>query len=255
MRSRRSLPLLALLLVPGAAAAQSALDRPPNLSGDWTGAPGTLYFHFVHRFDATDAPERKVGNVPTFLLAAGLPHRFLAGLHYSTNSALVPGVPNEWELLARWAPLAQDAGAPVDLGGQVGYNNAAEGVDAELSVARRVGIARLLVAGRTLTNPVEGEDRQFAVAGGATVRLGTYVALAGDVATVSDRAPGERVAWSAGVQLAIPYTPHTLSLQATNAMVTTLQGSSRGTDDVRYGFEFTIPLTLRRYFGRREAPP
>jgi plastocyanin len=30
-----------------------------------------------------------------------------------------------------------------------------------------------------------------------------------------------------------------------------LQGQSRGTSKVRYGFEFTIPLTLRRYFGRR----
>ena len=154
MRPRRSLLISALLVAPGTAVAQSALDRSPNLSGDWTGAPGTLYFHFVHRFQASDAPERKVGNVPTFLLAAGLPQHLLAGLHYTTNSALVPGVPNEWELLARWAPLSQDAGAPVDVGGQVGYNNAAEGVDAELSVARRFGIARLLVAGRTLSNPV-----------------------------------------------------------------------------------------------------
>src|SRR5439155_17942958 len=54
-------------------------------------------------------------------------------------------------------------------------------------------------------------------------------------------------------------TPHTLSLQATNTLVNTLQGASRGTKDVRYGFEFTVPLTLRRYFGKRaetvaEAP-
>jgi plastocyanin len=255
VRPRRSLLLPALLLLPAAAGAQSALDRPPNLSGDWTGSAGTLYFHFVHRFDATDAPERKVGNVPTFLLAAGLPKRLLAGLHYTTNSALVPGVPNEWELLARWSPLVEGAGAPLDVGAQVGYNNAAEGVDAELSVARRLGIARLLVAGRTLTNPVDGGGRQYALAGGAVVRLGTYVAVAGDVATVTDRRPEERVAWSAGLQLAIPLTPHTLSLQASNTTVTTLQGASRGTDEVRYGFEFTIPLTLRRYFGNHEAPP
>ena len=41
-------------------AAQSALERTPNLSGDWLGAPGTLQFNFVHRFGVTDAPQRKV---------------------------------------------------------------------------------------------------------------------------------------------------------------------------------------------------
>jgi plastocyanin len=62
------------------------------------------------------------------------------------------------------------------------------------------------------------------------------------------------VAWSAGVSVAIPHTPHTLSLHATNANNATLQSASRGTDRTRYGFEFTIPLTLSRYFGRGAAP-
>ena len=36
----------------------------------------------------------------------------------------------------------------------------------------------------------------------------------------------------------------------------TLQGVSRGIDQVRGGFEFTIPFTLSRYFGKRgEAAP
>src|SRR6476659_11020047 len=100
---------------------QSLLDRSPNVSGDWTGAPGTLYFNFVHRFATSGKPERKVSNVPTFLLAAGLPKHFLAGLSYSTNSTLAPRFPNEWEAFARWAPLSEDYGAPVDVGGQIGY--------------------------------------------------------------------------------------------------------------------------------------
>jgi plastocyanin len=37
--------------------------------------------------------------------------------------------------------------------------------------------------------------------------------------------------------------------------VGTLQGQSRGSDKIRYGFEFTIPLTLKRYFGRRAESP
>jgi plastocyanin len=234
------------------AKAQTLLDRSPNLSGDWVGVPGTLYFHFIHRFTAGEAPSRKVSNVPTFLFAAGLPKRFLSGVNYSTNSTLAPNFPNEWELFARWAPIAQDFGAPLDVGGQVGYNNAADGVDGEISAARRAGPLRLIVAGRALSNPLDRGDVRFAVAGGGTFRLGQYVALAGDVATLTDKDSSERVAWSAGVHIAIPLTPHTLSLHATNAPVGTLQGQSRGTSKVRYGFEFTIPLTLKRYFGKRE---
>lgn len=237
------------------AEAQSLLDRSPNLSGDWVGAPGTLYFHFVHRFTVSDAPQRKVSNVPTFLLAAGLPKRLLAGFNYSTNSTLAPNFPNEWEVFARWSPIAEDFGRPLDLGGQIGYNNAADGVDGEISAAKRFGRLRLVVAGRALSDPLESGNVRFAVAGGGTFRLGQYVAVAGDVASLTDRDSVEKVAWSAGLHIAIPLTPHTLSLHATNAPVGTLQGQSRGSDKIRYGFEFTIPLTLKRYFGRRAESP
>jgi plastocyanin len=57
------------------------------------------------------------------------------------------------------------------------------------------------------------------------------------------------------VHVAIPYTPHTLSLQATNTNVSTLQGMSRSSGVTRFGFEFTVPLTLRRWFGRPSTPP
>ena len=251
----RSAAAIALICAPHVATAQSLLDRTPNISGTWVGAPGTLYFHFVHRFSASGAPQRKVSNVPTFLVGSGLPKRFFAGFTYSTNSTLAPRFPNEWEIFARWAPLSEDLGAPLDLGAQVGYNIAADGLDGEVSVARRLGIARLLVAGRALSDPLEDGKVRFAVAGGATLRLNQYIALAGDIASLTDRDSAEKVSWSAGVHLAIPLTPHTFSLHASNAAVSTLQGASRGTSDIRYGFEFTIPLTLRRYFGRRSESP
>ena len=95
----------AAMVFPAIAGSQSLLDRPPNMSGDWAGASGTLYFHFAHRFATSSAPERKVSNVPTFLVAAGLPRRLLAGFNYSTNSTLAPRFPNEWEVFARWMPL------------------------------------------------------------------------------------------------------------------------------------------------------
>jgi plastocyanin len=240
-----------MLVLPVTSSSQSLLDRPPNISGDWTGAPGTLHFNFIHRFSTSGEPERKVSNVPTFFLAAGLPMRLLAGVSYSTNSTLAPRFPNEWEFFARWAPLSEDYGAPLDLAGQVGYNNAGEGVDGEVSVARRLGPVRLIGVARALSDPFESGNVRYAFGGGGTIRLGTYVALAGDVSSLTSRDSSERVAWSAGLHLAIPLSPHTFSLQVTNTLVSTLQGVSRGTEGRRYGFEFTIPLTLRRYFGRR----
>jgi plastocyanin len=244
----------AVCVTPVTASSQSLLDRSPNVSGDWVGASGSLYFNFIHRFSTSGPPERKVTNVPTFLIGGGLPYHLFAGLNYSTNSTLAPNFPNEWEAFARFSPISQDLGAPIDLGGQVGYNNAAEGVDGEVSVGRRVGILRLIAAGRALSDPGVANHERFAIAGGATIRLGTYVALAGDLASLTNRDSSERVAWSAGVHVAIPLTPHTLSIQVTNTLVGTLQGASRGTSQRRYGFEFTIPLTLARYFGKRTPP-
>jgi plastocyanin len=216
-----------------------------------------VYFNFVHRFTASDAPQRKVSNFPTFLVAAGLPYRLLVGFNYATNSELAPRYPNEWEFFARHHLFRQDDGAPLDLGGQVAYNLAAEGVDGEISAARRAGPLRVIGAARILANPFVVGETRFALGGGATLRVARYLALAGDVAQVlnEDDATDSRAAWSAGVHIGIPYTPHTLSLQATNTNVATLQGVSRGGDVVRYGFEFTVPLTLRRWFGRPSTPP
>lgn len=253
----RLIPVLLTFILPATPMrgnAQSLLDRSPNVSGDWVGAPGTLFFNFVHRFTASDAPQRKVSNVPTFLVAAGVPGRLLAGFNYSTNSTLSPGFPNEWELFGRWAPLSQDAGSAFDLGAQVGYNNAAEGIDGEISAGRRFARVRVIVAGRALSSPVAGGSEQYAIAGGATFKIGQFLALAGDVASMSDRTDEERIAWSAGVHFAIPMSPHTLSIHAANTSTTTLQGASRGSSSVRYGFEFTIPLTLGRYFGNHSEP-
>ena len=120
-------------------------------------------------------------------------------------------------------------------------------------MARRQGPVRLLGAVRVLSAPSNIGGADVALAAGHRSALKRGIALAGDVASLIDRAAGERVAWSAGVSLAIPHTPHTLSLHATNTNNATLQSSSRGTRETRYGFEFTIPVTLSRYFGG--APP
>jgi plastocyanin len=229
--------------------AQTVLDRTPNLAGSWVGPPGVLHFNFVHRFSISPAPERKVTSTPTFLFAAGLPARTLLGVHYATNSELSPRYPNEWEFFGRMAPLDQEAGAPIDASAQIGYNLAAEGLDGEAAVARRQGPLRVLAALRVLADPGPSGGTDVALASGVVIRLTRGVAISADVASPTERAPGEKVAWGAGLNLAIPHTPHTLSLHATNVNNATLQSASRGTDKTRYGFEFTIPLTLSRYFG------
>ena len=238
----------------GPLAAQGSLDRTPNLSGTWVVRPGTVQFNFLHRFVRSPGPVRKVSNFPTFLVGSSFLKGTLLGFNYATNSTLAPAYPNEGEFFARVQPLTQAAGFPLDVGAQVGWNLAAEGLDGEVSLARRVGPLRLLAVGRGLSDPyTDGGDAQFAVGGGATIRLSRNLAVHGDVATLTDRsrARGERAAWSAGFAVAIPGTPHTLSLHATNTNTGTLQGASRGASQVRYGFEFTIPITLARYFGRK----
>lgn len=250
---------LGLVAGPAGAGAQSVLERTPNLGGGWTGSSGTAYFNFLHRFNVSDPPLRKVSNTPTFLLGAGLPGHTMVALQYATSS-LVAGaeVPNEWELGGRWTALRQEGGAPVDVTLQAAYNTAAGSPDAELTLGRLFGPVRLVAAGRVLGRGYDRDTVRYAVGGGAVVRLGRHVAVAGDVVSLLDRRDDEALAWSAALQLAIPYTPHTLSLHAANTNTATLQGSSKGIEIngeglTRWGFEFTIPVTLSRYFGG-EAP-
>lgn len=231
------------------ASGQSVLERTPNMSRGWVGDSGTLYFNFLHRFDASDAPLRKVRNFPTFHLALGLPSNTILGVNYSTNSAVVAQVPNEWEIWGRWEPLGQSRGAPLGLALQAGYNEAAQSFDSELSLVRTVGPLSLLGAGRALSDGYGEDEWRWAVAGGVNLRLGSFVALAGDVASLTERSGGEKIAWSAGLQLGVPYTPHSFSLHIGNNTSNTLQGASVGFDEVLIGFEFTIPITLSRYFG------
>ena len=224
---------------------QSVLDRPPNLSGGWVGTSGTLQFNFVHRFGVGDPPLRDVSNSPTFLLSYKLPVPLLIGFNYATSSDVAASFPNEWEFFARYARSG--------IALQGGYNQAAESFDGELTASRTFGALRAMAVGRVLSNGYNSDTTRYAVGAGATVRLNRWFALAGDVTTLLDRGPAEEVAWGAGLQIEIPYTPHSLSLQVTNTNTATLQGVSRGIDQVRGGFEFTIPFTLSRYFGKRAA--
>ena len=233
--------------LPTSVAGQSLLDRTPNLSGGWLGERGTLQFNFLHRFTVSDPPQRNVDNSPTFLLSYRLPFPVVIGVNYATASDVVtePPIPNEWEAFARYGRF----GSAV----QLGYNQAARSADAELTLGRTLGPVRVIAVGRFLSNGYGSDTTRYAIGGGATLRVRRGIALAGDFATLLDRRSTEKAAWGAALQLAIPYSPHTFSLQVSNTSTATLQGASRGLDKVRGGFEFTIPFTLSRYFGRRKT--
>jgi plastocyanin len=238
-------------LVPDTGLAQGVGDRPPNLLNTWAPSRGVVQFNFSHRFDMSEAPLRKITNTPSFQATTGIVGSLGVGFTYGTNSDLVPAYPNEWEWFARWSPLSQAADAVMDASLQAGWNIAAESFDAELSAARRIGRLRVLVAGRAFHHAFYQASARFAVAAGAVLRLSPWLSIAGDYATLNDRADAERPVWGAGLQLTVPYTPHSMSIHASNVGTGSLEGISRGTH-TRWGFEYTVPITLRRYAPRRE---
>ena len=231
-------------VVPGAA--QSVVARTPNLVGGWTAPVGVVQFNFLHRFSISDPPLRKVTNTPTFIVGTGLTNGLMVGFAYGSNSSLVPAYPNEWEFHARALPLSQAGGAPLDLALQGGYNVASESIDGELLLARSFGRLKLLGAGRAFSEGYDGTEARYAVTAGASLRLTQRVSLAGDYGVLLDRAEGERPAWGAGVQIGVPFTPHSFSIHASNVGTASLEGASRG-GRIRWGFEYTVPITLRRY--------
>jgi len=240
------------ILLPHGGFAQDAAQRAPNLSNTWSPSRGVVQFNFTHRFDMSDAPLRKITNTPTFQVATGVVGSLGVGFTYGSNSDLVTAYPNEWEWFTRWSPLSQAHGAPLDASVQAGWNVAAESFDGELSAARSIGRLRVLVAGRAFHHAFYEDSARYAVATGAVLRVLPWLSVAGDYATLIDRADAEHPAWGAGLQLSVPYSPHSMSLHASNVGTGSLEGASRGSH-TRWGFEYTVPITLRRYAPRR--PP
>lgn len=230
-------------------AAQGVTDRTPNLSGGWVGSPGAAHFNFLHRFWLA-GPDDKVVNSPSMLLAVPLPGRLMTGVRYSTNSLVAPGSFNEWEVLGRWAPPLPD-GMPVDVAVGGAYNFAAESADGELSLALPLPRLRLLASARALTDVSGSGEAGWGGAAGAVLRVSDGVALAADVGSLQVDGEWLTAAWGAALQLRIPTTPHTLSLQVANTGTGSLHGSSvrdrKRDGKPLWGFEFTIPITFARY--------
>jgi plastocyanin len=257
-------------LVPGdgpGAAAQSLVERTPNVEGPWVGTPGTLHFNVVHRFwRVGTGDEEKLLNSPTFLLAASLPGRLMAGGRLASNSLVAGDRFNEWEFLVRWTPIGGGgvegrgssgttrSGDGIGLGLTAAWNRAARSADGEIGISVPVPLSGVLpVEGARLLGAVRGHqdalghgDSGWSGAVGAVLRLREGLALSGDAGTLRVGGASGGRSWGVGLQFEIPTTPHTVSIQATNTRTSTLQGSA-SPDRTFWGFEFTVPLLLGRY--------
>lgn len=228
--------------------AQSLMYRGPNLGGTWVPDAGVVQFNFVHRFYvAPSAGAHKVQNFPTFTFALGLGHDLAIGTHYGTNSFVVqnPYRPNETEVYARWRVIGAEGKPGLAVSVTPAYNFAAHSADGELAVDYTVGRLTVSGAARGMTKAFGIDTARAAFAGGAVARLTDYIAVSADVGSFVS--PTVRAAWSVALNLVIPGSPHTFSLQASNATTSTIEGNSIGFGKMLYGFEFTIPLHLKRF--------
>lgn len=251
---------LAPLLASQPLDAQSFLDRSPGIAGTWTVDRGEGAFVFAHRFELMSGGD-EVLNVPTLTVAVGLPWGLTAGLDYTSNSEIVVDnlSGNETQY---WLKRAVGLGERAGLAGLVAYNTAAESVDGALSARGGAGPVSLLGELRGFSRRFGEDEPGVAGAVGAVLHLTPYLGVSGDVARPF-WGDSPATVWSAGLGIAIPGSPHTLSMHATNGGALTLQGSSLkkqlGSQDVRYGFVFTVPLgsgsRWARIFRPGEGPP
>ncbi len=253
MTKRISLAL-PLLIMAAPLGAQSLLYRPSNLGGTWVTDPGVVQFNFLHRFYVSPAPSHSVVNFPTFTLTAGLGHQVDLGTRFATRSVLVgtgnaAQTSNETELYGRWRMLGAEGKPGFAVALTPAYNFLAKSADGELSVDWTQSALTLHGAARVMSRRLgESGTGATAFAGGFNARLNQYIGVSADVGSFVS--PTVRAAWSAAIDVLIPGSPHTFSLQASNATSATIQGASEGVTSpksVLYGFEFTIPIHLKRF--------
>lgn len=238
--------------------AQGALGHPPNLRGEFPLGRWQTAFVFNHRFEFISGGD-ELTNIPTLTLAMGVADRLAVGLDYTSNSEIVPDKlgGNETQY---WLSFAGLRGPRVRLDALVARNSAARSTDGALTARARAGPVSVLAEGRAFSNALGTGSGGAAIAGGTVLHLTRYMELSADVGRIVEPDTLSSV-WSAGLAVAIPGTRHTLSLHATNAGATTLQGASRkkvlGPESVRYGFTFSAPLGSRAQWARifRPGPP
>jgi len=242
---------LALLAAAAPLQAQSLLYRSANLGGTWVIDPGVVQFNFVHRFYVAPGPSHAVVNNPTFTLATGVARNVAVGALFATHSFIIEGAAgslssNETQVFARWRMWGGPEGTEgLHLSVTPAYNFLAKSADGELGADWTTGPLTLQGAARVAGKPLGQSGARAAFGGGFVARVNRFVALSADVGSFVS--PTVLAAWSAALSLAIPGSPHTFSFEVSNALTSTIQGNSIGQSQRLYGFEFTIPLHLKRF--------
>jgi amicyanin len=245
-----SLALLTLV-VAAPLRAQSLLYRSANLGGTWVADPGVVQFNFVHRFFVTPGPSHTVVNDPTFTFATGIARNVAVGAQFATHSFLIQQASgsqssNETQVYARWRMWGGPEGTEgLHVSVTPAYNFLAKSADGELGADWTKGPLTLQGAARVAGKPLGQSGARAAFGGGAVARVNRYVALSADVGSFVS--PTVVAAWSAALNVVIPGSPHTFSLEVSNAPTSTIQGNSIGQSQRLYGFEFTIPIHLKRF--------
>ena len=233
--------LLFIFAFPAVMHSQSVLQRTPNISDGWV--PDAVQFNFLHRMWTQEiGDDTRILASPAFLLGMPVTNKGMAAIRYAPNSTVVQA--HELEIFGRWLLADQEEVSPVGIAVNGGYNTAANSVDGELLINWQAGRFILSGAARAFSGAYQTDDFRAAFGGGLVVGLTSSIALAADIISLTNLDEDERVAWGAGLQLRVPASPHTFSVQVTNARTPTLQGSSRGHDSVIWGFEFTMPMTF-----------
>ena len=132
--------------------AKPAGNSSRNASGGWAGAPNSLYFTFLHRFNNSGAPVRQVTNRPTFLLAVPLAGGVVLGLtgHRDrardvnvafSSATFVASTTTPWG-----APLAGAAGAAPNATQRIRRNSTSAAMNPKPSVGESATASPLTAA-------------------------------------------------------------------------------------------------------------
>ncbi|HCF60079.1 MAG TPA: hypothetical protein DFS52_19055 [Myxococcales bacterium] len=237
---------------PADAAAQSLLRQTPNIPDGLAAIPWNLSVQLPLRLTDTPADGVALRDVTTLSFILALPLRLSVGGRYSPSSTVVKREIGELELFGRFLAFEQDSGSPVDAALQVGYNTVAGSLDGELRVSRRFGPLEIIGIGRGMTDAFGEGEAGLAAGAGVVLRPlpgSIPAALVGDALWLFTPNLDEQLVWSAGLQLALPLTPLSLSLLVANTQTTTLQGSTLPSDELWVGLELAFSIPTGAYFG------
>jgi plastocyanin len=240
---------LVVAVAPAAAAGQSALEQTTGLPHLWTGVPWSLEMTTGSLLGrSTHGATTGLAADPSVRAALALPGRLVAEVRYAPQPTEIGGR-DEVEGSLRASALGADRGHAFDLGFEGRVSTGSELTAASAMAGRWLGPVRLAamagaIAGDERVRPVLGAGALWHPAPG---RL--PIAVAADAVAPLRLDDGESVAWTAGIQLGVSFTPHTVSVFATNGG-TSLVGRMAGTDQVRLGIGLTGHVPVGRFLGR-----